>query len=236
MADEPGVRSISGRTVSTVDLVTAEIRRAVLTGALPPGEPFSIRALTQQLGVSHIPIREALRRLESQGLIVLKQSQSALVASLTTEDMEGIYGLRLQIEPALAAASVGRHTPEQIDRLHESLERSRDVDPEIAWQAHHAFHEGLVAPAASSWDLRVLDLLWTAAERYTHLVFDPTPIDDTERERRHGSHAVLLASVTDADSQRVRTDLAEHLTLNENQIRVRMDELRVAMERRTSSA
>ena len=62
------VRSVADQNRSAVDLVTAEIRRAVLTGALPPGEQFSIRELARQLGVSHIPIREALRRLEGPGL------------------------------------------------------------------------------------------------------------------------------------------------------------------------
>ena len=147
---------------------------AILTGALPPGQQFSIRELARQLGVSHIPIRESLRRLEGQGLIILKQAQSATVASLTTEDMESIYNLRLAIERSSAARSVPKYRAAGLEQLAEWLELSRDPDPEIAWKGHHDFHAGLVAPAASAWDLRILDLLWTAAERYTHLVFDPT--------------------------------------------------------------
>lgn len=238
MTAETGVRSISGKTVSTVDLVTAEIRRAILTGALPPGERFSIRELTRQLGVSHIPIREALRRLESQGLIVLRQAQSASVASLTSEDLDSIYKLRLQIEPPLAAASVPLQDEEQLARLREHLELSRNEDPEVAWQGHHDFHEALVAPAASAWDLRVLGLLWTAAERYSHLVFDPTPIDEPERQRRYLLHVALFQCAVDRDAERMRRTLAEHLTLNEDQIRRRIDELNsaVAERRRAGTA
>jgi len=227
------VRSISGQTTSTVDLVTAEIRRAVLTGALPPGEQFSIRELTKQLGVSHIPIREALRRLEGQGLIVLKQAQSASVASLTTEDMESIYNLRLAIEPQLAARSVPLHTEDHFARLRELLELSRDEDPEVAWQGHHDFHEALVLPASSAWDLRVLNLLWTAAERYTHLVFDPTPIDERERQRRYDLHAGLLQSAIDRDPALMQRLLSDHFTFNEDEIRVRIDALTKAAARRT---
>src|SRR6478735_9138438 len=109
MALEGQVRSVAAANSSAVDLVTAEIRRAVLTGALAAGQQFSIRDLAAQLGVSHIPIREALRRLESQGLVILRQARSAEVASLTTADLEAIYRLRYLIEPPLAAASVGRH-------------------------------------------------------------------------------------------------------------------------------
>ena len=174
MALEGQVRSVAAANSSAVDLVTAEIRRAVLTGALPAGEQFSISDLAAQLGVSHIPIREALRRLESQGLIVLRQARAASVAPLSTSDLEAIYRLRYVIELPLAGASAGRRTPAQIARLDELLEASRDLDPEVAWQGHYDFHEALVHPAANAWDDRVLHTLWMAAERYTHLVFDPT--------------------------------------------------------------
>ena len=173
MALEGQVRSVAAANSSAVDLVTAEIRRAVLTGALPAGEQFSINDLAAQLGVSHIPIREALRRLESQGLIVLRQARAASVAPLSTSDLEAIYRLRYLIELPLAGSSAGTRTPEQIARLDELLELSRDPDPEVAWQGHYDFHEALVHPAANPWDDRVLHTLWMAAERYTHLVFDP---------------------------------------------------------------
>ena len=152
MALDGQVRSVAGSNSSAVDLVTSEIRRAVLTGSLPAGEQFSIRDLAAQLGVSHIPIREALRRLESQGLIVLRQARSASVAPLSTNDLEAIYRLRYVIELPLAGASAGRRNPAEIARLDELLEASRDLDPEVAWQGHYDFHEALVHPAANEWD------------------------------------------------------------------------------------
>ena len=219
MAIEPAVRSVAGQNSSAVDLVTAEIRRAILTGALPAGEQFSIRELAGQLGVSHIPIREALRRLESQGLILLKQARSAEVASLTTPDMEAIYALRLRIEPQLAAAAVPLHTEADIARLAELLEASRGFDPESAWGAHHDFHAALIAPAATEWDERILETLWTAAERYTHLVFDPTRITDEERTRRYDRHAALLNAVIARDPGEMESALVHHLTTNEDAVR-----------------
>jgi DNA-binding GntR family transcriptional regulator len=219
MTIQPTVRSVPGQNSSAVDLVTAEIRRAVLTGALPAGEQFSIRELAGQLGVSHIPIREALRRLESQGLILLKQARSAEVASLTTQDLEAIYSLRLRIEPQLAAESVPLHSVADIQRLTELLEESRGFDPESAWGAHHDFHAALIAPAATEWDERVLETLWTAAERYTHLVFDPTRITDEERKRRYDRHAALLQAVIDRKPDEMQEALVHHLTTNEDDVR-----------------
>ncbi|KQP01796.1 GntR family transcriptional regulator [Leifsonia sp. Leaf264] len=213
------VRSIASANSSAVDLVTAEIRRAVLTGTLAAGAEFSIRDLAAQLGVSHIPIREALRRLESQGLIVLRQARAASVAPLSTADLAAIYRLRYEIELPLAGASAGMRTPPQVSELDALLEASRDLDPEIAWQAHYDFHEALVHPAANAWDDRVLHTLWFAAERYTHLVFDPTQITDEERARRYETHRVLRDAALIADPAGMTEALRVHLSTNESRIR-----------------
>jgi DNA-binding GntR family transcriptional regulator len=213
------VRSVASSNSSAVDLVTVEIRRAVLTGALAPGEQFSIRDLAAQLGVSHIPIREALRRLESQGLILLPQARSASVAPLSVADLDAIYRLRYVVELPLAGASAGQRSTDQIDRLNKLLELSRDLDPDISWQAHYDFHEALVHPAANDWDGRILHTLWVAAERYTHLVFDPTQITDEERARRHETHRVLRDAALAHDPAGMSEALHQHLLANEARIR-----------------
>lgn len=219
MAIEGQLRSVASANSSAVDLVTAEIRRAVLTGSLEAGKQFSIRDLATQLGVSHIPIREALRRLESQGLIVMRQARAASVAPLSTDDLAAIYRLRYVIELPLAGSSAGTRTPEQIAQLDALLERSRDPDPEIAWQAHYDFHEALVHPASNEWDDRVLHTLWMAAERYTHLVFDPTTITDEERARRYETHRVLRDAALVSDPEAMSQALRDHLAANETRIR-----------------
>jgi DNA-binding GntR family transcriptional regulator len=213
------VRSVASSNSSAVDLVTAEIRRAVLTGTLAPGEQFSIRDLAEQLGVSHIPIREALRRLESQGLILLPQARSASVAPLSVADLDAIYRLRYVVELPLAGVSAGRRSAVEVQRLNDLLELSRDLDPDVAWQAHYDFHEALVHPAANEWDGRILHTLWVAAERYTHLVFDPTQITDVERKRRYDTHRVLRDAALADDAAAMSDALHSHLVANEARIR-----------------
>jgi DNA-binding GntR family transcriptional regulator len=227
MTVEPQVRSVAAANASAVDLVTAEIRRAVLTGALAPGSNFSIRDLAAQLGVSHIPIREALRRLESQGLIVLRQARSASVAPLSSADLHAIYRLRYVLELPLAGASAGHRSPAEIARLNTLLEASRDLDPEVAWQAHYDFHEALVHPAANEWDGRVLHTLWMAAERYTHLVFDPTQITDAERARRYETHRILRDAALIEDPAAMADALRAHLSVNEDRIRTHIAALEI---------
>jgi DNA-binding GntR family transcriptional regulator len=149
----------------------------------------------------------------------MRQARSASVAPLSTNDLAAIYRLRYVIELPLAGASAGRRGPTEIARLDALLEASRDPDPEIAWQAHYDFHEALVHPAANAWDERVLHTLWTAAERYTHLVFDPTQISDAERRRRYRKHRLLRDAALVEDPSAMAEALHEHLSANEDRIR-----------------
>ena len=212
------LRSVADQNRSAVDLVTAEIRRAVLTGALPPGEQFSIRELARQLGVSHIPIREALRRLEGQGLVILTQARSAAVAPLSAGDLTAIYRLRLRIEPDLAGRSAVLAAPAWVHDLGDALEESRHENPDRAWEGHYRFHELLVTPAASAWDIRLLHTLWSAAERYTLVVYDPIVVDDEERDRRYARHRRLFERARAGDGPGTETELIDHLQANEHEI------------------
>ena len=101
---------------STVDRVTADVRRAVLSGALPPGQTFSTAELSTQLGVSHIPVREALRRLDAQGLVVLRPGRKAMISPLSRDELRAIFRLRQLIEPDLAARSVSLLRPDDLTR------------------------------------------------------------------------------------------------------------------------
>ena len=74
-------------------------------------------------------------------------------------------------------------------------------------------------PAANEWDGRVLHTLWVAAERYTHLVFDPTQITDAERARRYTTHRVLRDAALVADPAAMAEALRLHLGANEDRIR-----------------
>src|ERR1700749_3052644 len=79
---------------SVVDRVTADVRRAVLSGTLPPGRTFSTAELSAPLGVSHIPVREALRRLDAQGLVVLRPGRKAMISPLNRDELRAIFPLR----------------------------------------------------------------------------------------------------------------------------------------------
>ena len=227
MADR-SFQPVTGHQVSAVDLVTVEVRRSILRGILAPNERFSVAELARQMNLSHIPVREALRRLEGQGLIELNHARSAVVAPLSVDDVKGIYGLRKMIEPELAARAAALGSSEHSRTLSELIDKFEDDDPEAAWQAHQQFHVTLIEPTASTWDLRTLEQLWAAAERYTRLVYDFAAITVSERYRRRRMHTSILDAVRAHDAQATRTSVAAHLAENESEMVGRISRLELA--------
>jgi DNA-binding GntR family transcriptional regulator len=209
------MRRITATTV--VDQVTAEIRRSILSGVLRPGQELSLRELAARLGVSTIPVREALRRLEGQGLLAASSGRSSRVSPLDAADLHGIYRLRLALEPEIAGraclllsdAELGR-----LDAVAASFGNERLSTDEI-YQTHHDFHLRLLAPAATDWDVRTLENLWHAAERYVRLAFGDRDDRGDEHDRREHAHVELLAGFRTRDPVAVDALVRRHLRDNE---------------------
>jgi DNA-binding GntR family transcriptional regulator len=211
-----GVRPVARTSVT--DSVFHEIRRSILSGALRPGEEFSQRKLAESLDVSFIPVREALRRLEGQGLVVNGQGKSSRIAPLSHEDLHGIYRLRRQLEPEIASRACLQLTSADLDRLvdvaHSFADEQANIDD--VYEAHHEFHRALLAPAATAWDLSTLETLWRAAERYIRLAFSARDDDPHEHRNRSQVHSELVHAYQSQDPAVVRAATLAHLDHNES--------------------
>jgi DNA-binding GntR family transcriptional regulator len=199
---------------SVVDVVLNRLRLEIISGALAPGEPLMISALSEELGVSHIPVREALRQLESEGFIQRHHGRGVSVTAVTAERLRDIFRIRLAIEPDLAARAVTMFTDEGIEELGGHLHRLKfDESPnqlESVLGVHYDFHRALVLPAASEWDLRILTILWNASDRSIGVVF-------TNWATRWGSdvlneiHLPMYEAAVARDPKMMREALTQHL-------------------------
>jgi len=205
------------RQSSLVSQVTVEIRRSILAGRLRPGQEFSLRAIASQLGVSLIPVREALRSLEEQGLVVTRPGRSAMVAPLDAADLAGIYALRRRIEPELAARSCQLLQSPHVQELRRLVglisDESRGLDG--VYESHHELHLEMLRPAATAWDLHILSMLWRAAERYIRVAFGGLDDHPHEHARRGHVHAELVDAFESGDVDAVRAAVRCHLDANE---------------------
>ncbi len=109
------VNSLRGRVFN-------QLRKQILTGAYKPGDSLIELRLSEELGVSRTPIREAIRQLELEGLVVSIPNKGAVVKGVTDQDVEDIFTIRTMIEGLAARWAAEKITEEEIGELKEALE------------------------------------------------------------------------------------------------------------------
>lgn len=149
------------------------IRDRILCGEYPEGSPLRQDALARALGVSRIPVREALRQLEAEGLVTINPHQGATVSTLSFEEVQELFELRALIESDLLRRSLPHLTMEVLKRAelilddYEAALRAGDV---AAWgELNWEFHSTLLSPAGRPLSLGVAESLQNQSDRYIRL-------------------------------------------------------------------
>ncbi len=189
---------------SVEEVVTTALRDAILSGELRPGERLLQEPLAEQLRVSRIPLRDALRRLEAEGLVRIGPRRGAEVASLTPADVREIYGIRIALEPELVRDAIAALTTADIAALIDMSEHMDDRldDPAAGGRARRAFYSELYRHAGRPRTHRLIFALRDDVQRY-HVMHD-------QGEARH-SHAELRECIRTKDAARGAVLLREHL-------------------------
>ncbi len=203
--------------VSLVDNVTERLRRALLSGDIKPGEPIRVSKLEKTFGVSHIPIREAVRRLEAEGLIIAEPQRAAVAAGVDLDDLAGLYDIRRIIECDVIRRSVARMSDADVEKVRTALGAleavAQDHDSPEFWDLHMDFHWALLEPGATAWIRRVLDQVSLASQRYVRLFVSAT-LDDAMRDHRE-----LLAACEVRNDKGAEEILLRHLDRTELAVR-----------------
>jgi DNA-binding GntR family transcriptional regulator len=205
------------RRTSIVDTVTERLRREILSGDIEPGGRIRVGELEKRFGVSHIPIREALRRLEAEGLVETSPQRATLASGIALEDLAGLYDLRRLIEVPVALRAAELATDEDVEATKAALLKLEAASPDSHefFERHRAFHSALLAPGWSAWIQRVLDQLWQAAERYVRLTMSQFGTKD-DAMREHREMVELLAA---REAAQLADLVARHLNRTEETLR-----------------
>ena len=149
-------------TASLADRVYSRVRALILSGELSPGESLRQEALAEGLGTSRTPLREALNRLASEGLIELRPHRSAVVAPFTQREIEADYEARRILEPAAARLAAERSSAPTARRLEAAIRAHRRAGSDLdrQFEANREFHVGLVAGAENPHLTRFVESLW----------------------------------------------------------------------------
>ena len=151
----------------------AELRRRILEGEFPEGSQLRQDALSNDFGVSRIPIREALVQLESEGLVKIVPHRGAVVAELSLAEIEELFALRALLEPRLLRASAPNLTARDFDTLDAILaEYGAELEAHNVsrWgELNTALHSLLYAHAGQARTATIVRSLLQNTERYTRM-------------------------------------------------------------------
>jgi len=147
---------------SVVDQVYAVVRARILSGELPGGSRLPQTSLAEELGVSRTPLREALRRLSTEGLVVLEANRGATVATHDLSDMLHAWRARLMLEPPAARLAASIKVPEAIERMRRSIAQQRRVSDDIveSYDVNREFHIALVSASGNPHLEQFARMLW----------------------------------------------------------------------------
>ena len=190
--------------------IAAELREAILAGDYAPGTRIRQEDLADRHRASRLPVREALRMLEAEGLLTLVANTGAWVTSLTLADCEELYRIRERIEPLLLTYSVPALTPADIDRLAEladAMERASDVEEFL--RLDRDFHMGSFAGAQTVVLGELVLELWNRTQHYRR-AFTRTFRNAEERDV-HLDHHLLVAAMRRRDTEEAERIHAAHI-------------------------
>lgn len=155
------------RALTKTDLAYGQIRQAILEGHFEPGSTLDQEELAHQLDLSTTPVREALRRLESEHLVVRRAHRDTVVAPLSMTTVEESFSVRLALDPLAASLAATEAAPEERKLLQELLlgdePGPRPVD---RVNQHRHLHRGVYGTCHNAVLVEMLDSLWDLGDRY----------------------------------------------------------------------
>jgi DNA-binding GntR family transcriptional regulator len=148
------------------EAVYEELRRRILSGALEPAAPLNQDALAPELGVSVTPVREAVRRLEAEGLVQFEAHKTVIVTPLSREELADIYDVRSQLDPYAAALATESLTETDLREVERLARAPAKPDPVEQVVLNRAFHRAIYSRSGNELLTGILDRLWERTDRY----------------------------------------------------------------------
>ncbi|HVZ00892.1 MAG TPA: GntR family transcriptional regulator [Dongiaceae bacterium] len=199
-------RPIARRTVAAE---AAEIlRQRILTGDLKAGQPIRQEQIAQELGVSRIPLREALKQLEAEGFVTIEPHKGAVVSTLSLAEVEELFELRIHLESWLLRDAIPRMREADFAQLDAIIDESRIPDNVAHWgDINWRLHEAMYRPAGKPISLRFLKRIHDNLDRYLRLQITLTQ----DWDRAHGDHQQLIELSRAGDVEAAVAVLERHI-------------------------
>ena len=197
------------------DIVFENLRTAILEGELKAGKRLMEVQLAEQLGVSRTPIREAIRKLELEGLVVMLPRKGAYVANMSFKDLIDVLEIRASLEGLAAYLAAERRRDEDIDELErvaKEFEKSvRETNIDNVLKKDIEFHEKIFLMANNKKLYQIITSLWEQVHR-----FRVTYVSNYEASLSLvDEHNKMLEAIKSGDSELAKKYATEHIELAE---------------------
>lgn len=191
--------------------VYSHLRAGILDNTYRPGSPLPEEAMAEKLNVSRVPVREALRRLSAEGLVIIKPRQGATVTELTAKQFLDAYQVREALEVLAVRLAVPKLTADdlaELDALHEAMQSAAITGNSNDFFAANAEFHGFLVDKSDNGDLKsIYESLIDRMRRYRTPSLDlrggmSTSIDE---------HAAILSAIREGDTDRAAHLIAQHI-------------------------
>lgn len=193
---------------STADMLADALRKMINNGSLHDGERLVERDLASHFSVSRIPLREAIRQLERDGLVETFRNRGAIVKTLSVEDIDEIYSLRALLEGDAIFQSVTNMDAETLARAeltHTLLANTPSFEKQGAY--NREFHDYLYSGCKNQRLLTMINELRNQIERYEYLQRQLL----AETPQFQGDHETILMACREKNAQKARREVIQHI-------------------------
>lgn len=190
------------------EVVADALRDAIHRNEYAPGEQLHQEEIARKFGISRIPVRDALRQLQGEGLVDLYPNRGAFVSNPSPEELREVFQLRTILETHALRLAVAQYTAEDLARCGELLEQLERTKERAEWsRGDHAFHTALYAPCGQTRTLGLIEHLRGSVNRFYFLHFSP----DKNGAANDREHRQLLAACERRDADEAVGLLEAHL-------------------------
>lgn len=190
--------------------IASQLRERILDGRLAPGERIRQEQVAEDFGASRLPVRDALRRLEADGLVTIVANTGAWVSKLTESECADAYQIRERLEPLLLKQGMLRLEEDEIQELEQlakAMENAEDVESFLRLDREFHLLTYSEAPAGMVRDL--VERLWNTTQHYRRAFAQVNGID--KASITHMEHSLIIDSIKRQDVEEAQRVLAGHI-------------------------
>lgn len=214
-----GVSFRTERRRTAQEVAYDAVKAAILRGDVPEGARLQQSALASQLNVSTTPVREALSRLASEGLVQIDAHRGAIVRGLDDNELDEIYQLRQLLEPLAARKAAAHITEQQLSEAEELWRRMEDHSDPVEWSENNRRFHALIVSASHS--PRLNSILKGLRDSSTRFVQWSLTVDPKRFASANKDHRALIDACRSRDGERAAAIEAQHLNGTVEALRLR---------------